>query len=289
MKPPKPFAFSRAAGRALARYQRAIERALRRALPIPLRQEPRVLHQAMRYSLMSGGKRIRPVLCLAGCEAVGGRLDEALSAACGIELIHTYSLIHDDLPAMDDAATRRGRASCHRRFGEDVAILAGDALLTQAFALLASGHRQTVHLRVVREMARASGTAGLIGGQVADTAVNGHATVNQLQYIAAHKTGALIRASMRIGALLGGASPKQLAPLDRYGQAIGLAFQLVDDVLDQDGFVRAIGAAKTRQAAAQQEHRAHAALATLAARGEPAQRARQLLNELAAFIAQRTQ
>jgi geranylgeranyl diphosphate synthase type II len=199
---------------------------------------PRSLHRAMRYSVFAGGKRVRPALVLASSEAVGGSAEDALGAACAVECIHTYSLIHDDLPAMDNDDLRRGRPTCHRAFGEATAILAGDALLTCAFEMLGktqSADRAAV-LRAVTEVARAAGHAGMVGGQVVDMESEGRdVPFPVLEYIHIHKTGALILASVRCGAILGKASDKELQGLSRYGEAVGLAFQIADDILDVEG------------------------------------------------------
>jgi len=198
---------------------------------------PRRLHRAMRYSLLAGGKRLRPALVLAAGEAFGAETDDLMPAACAIEMIHTYSLIHDDLPAMDNDDLRRGRPTCHKAFGEAVAILAGDALLTQAFRVLAAdapmrdAERQ---MRVIREVATAAGTVeALIGGQMADIESEGkRVDASTLEYIHRSKTGAMITASVVVGGTLGGASEAQIETLRGYGSRIGLAFQIADDILD---------------------------------------------------------
>ncbi len=198
---------------------------------------PEQLHRAMRYSLLAGGKRLRPALVLAAGEAFGADTDDLMPAACAIEMIHTYSLIHDDLPAMDNDDLRRGRPTCHKAFGEAVAILAGDALLTQAFRVLAAdapkrdAERQ---LRVIREVATAAGTVeALIGGQMADIESEGKKVdASTLEYIHRSKTGAMISASVVVGGTVAGASEDQIEKLRRYGQRIGLAFQIADDILD---------------------------------------------------------
>lgn len=198
---------------------------------------PQKLHEAMRYSLLAGGKRLRPILLLAAGEALNAPTDDLMPAACAIEMIHTYSLIHDDLPAMDNDDLRRGRPTCHKAFGEAMAILAGDALLTLAFEILASNvpagdfERQ---IRVLREVAAAAGTVnGLIGGQVADLENEGKdVSPETLEYIHRSKTGALIRVSVVAGGLIAGASESELDLLSGYGERIGLAFQVADDVLD---------------------------------------------------------
>ncbi len=198
---------------------------------------PEQLHRAMRYSLLAGGKRLRPALVLAAGEAFGADTDDLMPAACAIEMIHTYSLIHDDLPAMDDDDLRRGRPTCHKAFGEAVAILAGDALLTQAFRVLAAdaprrdAERQ---VRVIREVATAAGTVeALIGGQMADIESEGKKVdASTLEYIHRSKTGAMISASVVVGGTVAGASEDQIEKLRGYGQRIGLAFQIADDILD---------------------------------------------------------
>ena len=236
----------------LDRLTRLIERALAGALR-PLPGTPRPLQEAMRYCVLSGGKRFRPLLCLGGCESAGGTIHRALTLACAIEFIHTYSLVHDDLPAMDNAEQRRGHASCHRRFGEATAILVGDALLTRAFELLsANGTPNTI--AILRTLGRASGTTGLIGGQVLDLQDHGQrlkSTVKNLEEIARRKTAALITASVVAGGLAGGALPVALARLRRFGEQAGLAFQLIDDLHDQDGLVAVAGQAAVRGRAMQ--------------------------------------
>ena len=197
---------------------------------------PQTLHGAMRYSMMAGGKRLRPALVLASGEALGAAAEDLMPAACAVEMIHTYSLIHDDLPAMDNDDLRRGRPTCHKAFGEAIAILAGDALMTLAFNVLATSlscgaERQ---IRVMREVARAAGTVdGLIGGQVADIENEGRdVTAGALDYIHGSKTGALIRGSVLIGGVIAGAGELELMKLGEYGGRIGLAFQIADDILD---------------------------------------------------------
>lgn len=197
---------------------------------------PEQLHRAMRYSIFAGGKRIRPALLLASGEALGGAASDLSQAACAIEMIHTYSLIHDDLPAMDDDDLRRGRPTCHKVFGEAVAILAGDALLTLAFQVLAEMTTATPEQRVqvIREIAAAAGSVdALIGGQVLDVESEGRPVVpDTVDYIHRSKTGALITASVVSGAILAGGDASTLERLRRFGERIGLAFQIADDILD---------------------------------------------------------
>jgi geranylgeranyl diphosphate synthase type II len=198
---------------------------------------PQSLHRAMRYSLMAGGKRLRPILLLAAGEAFGADTDDLMPAACAIEMIHTYSLIHDDLPAIDNDDLRRGRPTCHKAFGEATAILAGDALLTQAFRVLASDSPRRDPLRqvrVIREVAAAAGTVdGMIGGQMLDIESEGkRVQAPALDYIHRSKTAAMIRVSVVAGGILAGAADAQVEQLGRFGERIGLAFQIADDILD---------------------------------------------------------
>ncbi len=223
---------------ALEERRSRVEAALDRALP-PEAAWPATIHRAIRYSLFAGGKRIRPILVLAAGEAVGGSVEEVLPLACAVEMIHTYSLIHDDLPAMDDDDLRRGKPTSHKVFGEAIAILAGDALLTRAFHLMvelpAGWEDARVRRRVAATaiLAEACGTNGLIGGQVEDLESEGKAVdADRLERLHRAKTGALLSACVRGGAVLGGAGEAELAQLTRYAAAIGLAFQVVDDVLD---------------------------------------------------------
>ncbi len=217
--------------------RRAVDEALEGYLPAT-DAPPAAIHEAMRYSVFAGGKRLRPILVIAGAEAVGGTMERVLPTACALELIHTYSLIHDDLPAMDDDDYRRGRLTNHKVFGEAIAILAGDALLTLAFALLA----EHASLEVVKEVAHAAGTFGMIGGQVADIQSEGKSVdAETLEYIHRHKTAALIRCSLQSGALLAGASASALQAISEAGSHLGLAFQIVDDILDVEGSLEALG------------------------------------------------
>lgn len=232
--------------RYLATRRQAVEEALDRGLP-PEDTYPPTIHRAMRYSVIAGGKRLRPILVIASAEAAGGRMEDVLPTACAFELLHTYSLIHDDLPAMDDDDYRRGRLTSHKVFGEAVAILAGDALLTHALGLVGTNFTlgkvpPDACPRVLVEIAEAAGTAGMIGGQVVDIESEGRSvSAETLEYIHTHKTGALIRAALRVGALLAGATEPTLQALTRYGERLGLAFQIVDDVLDVEGTLETLG------------------------------------------------
>ncbi|MEX2185353.1 MAG: polyprenyl synthetase family protein [Pirellulales bacterium] len=198
---------------------------------------PAALAEAMRYSLLAPGKRLRPRMVLLAATACGGNVEAAMPAACAVEMVHAYSLIHDDLPAMDDDDLRRGRPTCHRQFGEALAILAGDALLTLAFEVLAREVRpEALAGRCCLELARAAGSAALVGGQADDLAAEtGGGDLRALESIHRRKTGAMFLVSLRLGGLCAGASTEQLTALDAYGKAIGLAFQIVDDLLDAGG------------------------------------------------------
>jgi geranylgeranyl diphosphate synthase type II len=223
----------------------AVDRALEQALPaedVP----PATIHTAMRYSVFAGGKRLRPILVIAGAEAVGGTMEQVMPTACALECIHTYSLIHDDLPAMDDDDFRRGRPTNHKVFGEAMAILAGDGLLTLAFRLIADNGARLADPRglgaVVAEIADAAGTLGMVGGQAVDIESEGKRISSEtLEYIHAHKTAALIRAALTAGARLGGASADALGAIRTAGARLGLAFQIVDDILDVEGTLAELG------------------------------------------------
>ncbi len=195
---------------------------------------PKELCDAMSYALMAGGKRVRPILAIAGYEAVGGRSDRIIPVAASLELIHTYSLIHDDLPAMDNDDFRRNKPTTHKVFGEATAILAGDALLTDAFNIISGSEAPPKTLiNVINELSYASGSTGMVGGQTTDLIFEGKkAKKKDLLFIHTHKTGALIRASVRIGAIMGNPTSPRLKALTEYGDKIGLAFQVVDDILD---------------------------------------------------------
>lgn len=212
-----------------------------------LKTTPGMLRDAMEYMLFSNGKRIRPILAVAVCEANGKSSDDLLPLACAIEMIHTYSLIHDDLPSIDNDDIRRGRPTCHKVFGDAIAILAGDALLTEAFRIMAD-NRYTENIspkilkRVIFEIATASGVDGMVGGQVMDVLYDGkEGTKNILNYIHMHKTTALIKASVRIGAIMGGSKIRELKKFTKYAECIGLAFQIMDDILDAEGDEELVG------------------------------------------------
>ncbi len=223
--------------------RQSVEAELNRRMPAEATR-PAILHRAMRYSVMAGGKRLRPILCTAACEAVGGNSQTALLPGIAIEILHTYTLIHDDLPCMDDDALRRGRPTSHVVFGEANALLAGDALLTLAFEWLAQSTPPPPYLasQLVYELATASGSQGVIGGQVEDLAAEGReADADLVDYIHRHKTAALIRAAVRMGGLCGGASPAALEALTQYGNCAGLAFQIADDILNVTATAEQLG------------------------------------------------
>lgn len=221
-----------------------VEEALDRFLP-PADKEPRSVHEAIRYSVLAPGKRLRPILVLASAESVGGDPQTVLPTACALECIHVFSLIHDDLPCMDNDDYRRGRPTSHKVYGEAIAMLAGDALLALAFELIAENAATVAPERVVQVLkllSHASGTGGMVGGQVVDIESEGREiTPETLHYIHAHKTGALLTASVLVGAILCGASKQQHNALQRYGESIGLAFQIADDILDVVGDQARIG------------------------------------------------
>ena len=281
----------------------AIDHALRDALPGP-ETPPELLHRAMHYSLLAGGKRIRPILALAACETVGGDQDRILPLVVSLECIHAYSLIHDDLPSMDDDDLRRGQPTNHRVYGEDIAILAGDALQALAFARLADPTLcpeldSAARLAALYELASAAGSLGLVGGQVMDLrtmppstliderAHDGGRSLDIVENIHARKTGALLRAAVRIGAILGDATPTQYEALSRYGDAVGLTFQIADDLLDVEGnpdevgkatgkdhdrqkwtYPEVVGASRSRAIAEACVHNALSALSTFDSRAE---------------------
>ena len=218
----------------------------------PVSTRPERLHAAMRHSLFGGGKRLRPILALAACEAVGGEPEQALHAGCAIELLHTYTLIHDDLPAMDDDALRRGRPTCHIAFDEATAILAGDALQTMAFEWLGECTPPPPHTAgdLVLELARAAGSRGVIGGQMEDIAAEGRpGDADLLDFIHHHKTGDLLVAAVRIGARCGGATVGQLNALTTHARHAGLAFQIADDILNATSTAEKLGKAVGSDAA----------------------------------------
>lgn len=220
--------------RYLAARRSEVDSALDRYLP-KAKTRPATIHSAMRYAVFAGGKRLRPILCLAAAEACGGRTANALAPACAVELMHTYSLVHDDLPAMDDDDLRRGRPTCHKVYGEGMAVLCGDALLTQAFLVLgdASNTRRYGTREYLTELATAGGSLKLIGGQVMDLEGEGKKTTKRdLIRIHEAKTAALLTASLRLGAMTANATPKKLAALTDFGHNLGLAFQAIDDILD---------------------------------------------------------
>ena len=265
--------------RKLDSLTRLVNEALGRALP-SAQQPPAIIHEAMRYCVLSGGKRFRPLLAFGACEAAGAPARRALPVACAVELIHSYSLVHDDLPAMDNADERRGQPSCHRKYGESNAILSGDALLTLAFELLSRNGIPNA-LAIIRTVGLASGTMGLIGGQVLDLQAISRphtATEQTLLGIAEQKTAALITASVVAGALAGGASASTVKRLGRYGRDIGLAFQLIDDVHDREGLANAMGADAARVRAQRLIARAVSILSPLGKRADT-------LRQLAGWLA----
>jgi geranylgeranyl diphosphate synthase, type II len=281
--------------------QQTIERALDHYLPKPT-VKPVTIHRAMRYSLFAGGKRLRPILTLAAAEACGGKIERALPLACAIECIHTYSLVHDDLPSMDNDDFRRGRPTCHKVFGDGIAVLAGDALLTVAFEIVshAKPTRRYDMATLLREIAIAAGSQKLIAGQVADLEAEGK-KVNrgQLRFIHENKTAAILTTAVRLGAMSANANRRELKAITTFGGALGLAFQVVDDILDvtqtseklgksagkdvaahKATYPAVIGLEKSRTEAKSLTRKAHHALKQFGRRGEA-------LRELASYLLER--
>jgi len=237
----------------LASRQKLIDRALDRHLPND-KTRPTTIHRAMRYSLFAGGKRLRPILCLAAAETCGGKINHALPLACALECIHTYSLVHDDLPSMDNDDFRRGRPTCHKVFGDGIAVLAGDALLTIAFEIVSHAKptpRYNMSI-LLREIATAAGSQRLIAGQVADLEAEGKQTNrSQVRYIHANKTAAILTTSVRLGAMSANAKRTQLSAITKFGRALGLAFQIIDDILDVTQTSEKLGKSAGKDVAAQ--------------------------------------
>ena len=256
---------------------RLIDKALDRYLPAA-DMPPTVLHSAMRYSVLSGGKRIRPVIVIESAKACGGKLKDALAAGCAIEIIHTYSLIHDDLPSMDDDDYRRGRPSCHKKFGEANAILAGDALLTLAFNILADELTAQHAARAIVKLSDAIGTLGMAGGQALDLEFkNRKAGKKDLDKINSLKTAKLFEVSAFLGAITAGAASKKEAAMARYGYSLGMAFQITDDILDKDGYFKLLGPARSIEKAAAFVKKAEDALRIF---GPEADGLRKIVNEI---------
>jgi geranylgeranyl diphosphate synthase, type II len=233
--------------------QKKVDAALNRLLP-SASTKPKTLHQAMRYSIFAGGKRLRPIICLASAEVLRGKPEDALPLACAVECIHTYSLIHDDLPSMDNDDFRRGKPTSHKVYGEGIAVLAGDALLTIAFEMAASckGWPRYPHAAIIHELAVAAGSQKLIAGQVADLEGEGKKiSPAELRYIHDNKTAALIAGSIRLGAMSANATPKQLEKLTDFGKSLGLAFQVIDDILDVTQTTEKLGKSAGKDIAAQ--------------------------------------
>jgi geranylgeranyl diphosphate synthase type II len=286
--------------RYLVSRQKEVDRALDRFLPAES-VAPATIHKAMRYSLFAGGKRLRPILCLAAADACGGKSEAALPYACAVECIHTYSLIHDDLPSMDNDDLRRGRPTCHKVFGDAIAILAGDALLTIAFEIATRAKRVSRYDlgEVMREITEAAGSRKLIAGQVADLEAEGKTlSREQVRSIHENKTAALLTASVRLGAMAANAGAKQLTAVSAFGRSLGLAFQVIDDILDvtqtseklgksagkdlaakKATYPAVFGLEKSRSEARRLTTRAHTALESL---GENAQVLRALADYLLA-------
>ena len=231
----------------IAHKKDIIDKALDKYLPLSS-VRPQIIHRAMRYSVFPGGKRIRPIFTIAGFEACGGRGDSIMPVACGIELAHSYTLIHDDMPCMDNDDFRRGKKTCHKKFGEDIALLAGDGLLTLAFQVIA----ESGNIDAVKEISRAIGTCGVIGGQVVDILNKKPETSNQkpdVEYINEKKTAVLFEAAVKSGGIIKGAGKREIDALGNFGRDIGLTFQLLDDLEDKDGHAKLYGGRRTKEKA----------------------------------------
>ncbi|OIO60811.1 MAG: hypothetical protein AUJ55_01880 [Proteobacteria bacterium CG1_02_64_396] len=253
-----------------------VQEGLGRLLP-STQHLPKRLVEAMHYGVMNGGKRLRPILIKAACEAVGGDGQRALPAACAMECVHSYSLVHDDLPAMDDDDLRRGRPTTHIAFDEATAILAGDALLTHAFVLLSDPHYFDVELsgRLVHQLATAAGASGMVGGQMLDMEGEGkNLTLPELTEIHIYKTGALLRACLVMGGWIGGGDEAAIQRLSDYGERIGLAFQIVDDILDETGTTEELG-----KPAGSDQNRGKATFPAILGLSESREHARRLIDE----------
>ena len=241
---------------------------------------PKDLHRAVRYSVFSGGKRVRPILAIEACILCGGQIKDVMNAACAIEMIHTSSLIHDDLPSMDDDDYRRGKPTCHRKFGEATAILAGDALLARAFGVMARGKKSNRLGDAIRELSATIGTLGMIGGQDEELRKRRSLNRRDMDFIIEGKTASLFKTSMRLGAIFGSAGKREEKALSKFGRFLGIAFQLIDDSFDNDGYARIIGKEKTKRRALEFINRAKDELRLFGWRAER-------LRELADFVINR--
>jgi len=270
--------------------QKEIDRALDRYLP-KAKTKPATLHKAMRYSLFAGGKRLRPILCLAAAEACRGNTGNALPLACAVECIHTYSLVHDDLPSMDNDDFRRGRPTCHKVFGDGIAVLAGDALLTIAFEIASTANpssRYDISI-LLREIAVAAGSRRLIAGQVADLEAEGkRVRRDQLRFIHENKTAAMLKSSVRLGAMSANADTKKLSAITEFGERLGLAFQVIDDILDVTQTSEILGKSAGKDVAAKKATYP-AVIGLEKSRAEARRLTRQAHNALSVFHADDTQ
>ncbi len=258
-----------------------IDKELDRRLPKKTAR-PDTIHDAMRYSVFNGGKRIRPILVLEGARVTKGNVSDPLLLACAIEMIHTYSLIHDDLPSMDNDDMRRGKPSCHIKYGEATAILAGDALLTLAFNTIARIKNKGKMSEIILEVSKAIGTSGMIGGQAMDLKARDKDKTDlpTIEYINIRKTGSLITAAVKIGAIVSNARQKEVKALEAYGENIGLAFQIIDDMLDGEGYAEILGINAAREEAEALAERAKEALSIFGRRALH-------LKEIADFVIKR--
>ncbi|MBI4398715.1 MAG: polyprenyl synthetase family protein [Candidatus Omnitrophica bacterium] len=265
----------------LKAQQKRVDRALDRHLPEP-KTHPAVIHEAMRYAVLNGGKRFRPILAIACAEALGGRVRDALPIACALELIHSYSLVHDDLPSMDNDAFRRGKPAVHKKYGEAFAVLTGDALLTHAFHILAQGANAKILPYILSELTHAVGSKGMIGGQAMDKQISlaKQFDLAEISYVNIHKTGQLIRMSCVAGAISAGAGKKWEREIALYGECLGFSYQIVDDIMDGDGFAKIMSRHEAREEARLLIEKAKRSVKPLGARAG-------ILTQLADFVLNR--
>lgn len=261
--------------------RKIVDKALEAYLP-DSKSYPSIIHQAMRYSVLNGGKRFRPILAIAVCESLGGKIKEILPTACALEMIHSYSLIHDDLPCMDNDMFRRGKPTCHKKFGEAIAVLAGDALLTHAFHVLSQNGNPKLAQRLTSEISHAIGSTGMVGGQVVDKQLSivKRPQLPEISYVNIQKTGQLIRTSCLSGAIAAKASKSLEKTISYYGECLGFSYQIVDDIMDSDGFVRIMSRHEAQDEASLLIEKAKKSLKSLGVKGKR-------LAEIADFVLNR--
>jgi len=261
--------------------RKVVDKALEAYLP-ESKTYPSVIHEAMRYAVLNGGKRFRPILAMAVCESLGGKAKDVLAAACALELIHSYSLVHDDLPCMDNDMFRRGKPTCHKKFGEAIAVLAGDGLLTHAFHVMSRGSNPKLFQRFSSEISNAIGSTGMVGGQVVDKQLSlmKRPQLPEISYVNIQKTGQLIRVSCLVGAIAAKANKSLEKIISYYGECLGFSYQIVDDIMDSDGFVRIMSRHEAQEEASLLIHKAKSSIKVLGAKGKR-------LSEIADFVLNR--